>query len=85
MFHNKWLIVDRAIEPSLIMWENLGYGRRDRCLRIICTTIIAMILLTFTVLIILVIRTQESDLHDFTPEINCSMLPTVSQEQAFLD
>ena len=20
MFHNKWLYVDKAIEPSLIMW-----------------------------------------------------------------
>ena len=57
MFHNKWLYVDRAIEPSLIMWENLGYNKKDRCLRIICTTITAMILLTMTIIIILFIRT----------------------------
>ena len=28
MFHNKWLYADKAIEPSLIMWQNLGYNKR---------------------------------------------------------
>jgi len=25
-FRGKWLKVDQAIEPSLILWENLGYS-----------------------------------------------------------
>ena len=71
MFHNKWLRVDKAIEPSLIMWENLGYNKKDRCMRIFCTTITSLILLIITVLTVLVLRSQDSGLREFTPEINC--------------
>lgn len=80
MFHNKWLYVDKAIEPSLIMWENFGYNKKNRCLRIICTTLIAAALLTITVIVILIIRSQESGLTNFTPSINCSKLPDVTME-----
>ena len=24
LFHKKWLDVEKAVEPSLILWENLG-------------------------------------------------------------
>ena len=85
MFHNKWLYVDKAIEPSLIMWENLGYNKQDRFLRIFFTTITSLILLIITVLTVLVLRTQDSGLREFTPEINCSKHPEVDEKLAFKD
>lgn len=85
MFHDRWLLVDRAIEPSLIMWENLGYNKRSRCLRICCTTVIAGVLLTVTMFCILAVRSYDSGLRDFTPAINCATFPLVLEEQAFLD
>lgn len=71
MFHNQWLQVDKAIEPSLIMWENLGYNKQERSFRIICTTLTAMLLLGFTMFIVLLIRSFDSGLQNFTPSINC--------------
>lgn len=85
MFHNSWLLVDKAIEPSLIMWENLGYNKQQRNMRIVCTTLTAGILLTLTVFIVLVIRTQKSSLADFAPEINCKEQQNLTQELAFKD
>lgn len=85
MFHDNWLHVDKAIEPSLIMWENLGYNRQDRCKRIFCTTLIAILLLAVTVLFILLIRSQKSGLRNFAPEINCAKLPSVSKDLAYSD
>ena len=77
--------MDKAIEPSLIMWENLGYNKQDRFLRIVCTTITSLFLLTITVLTVLILRSQDSGLRDFAPEINCSKLPEVVEELAFKD
>ena len=85
MFHNNWLLVDKAIEPSLIMWENLAYNKQDRGKRIFCTTLTAIFLLFTTVSIILVIRSQKSGLRNFAPEINCAKLPTVSLDLAYKD
>lgn len=84
-FHNNWLQVDKAIEPSLIMWENLGYNRKNRCQRIFCTTLTAVILLLVTMLIILAIRSYDSGLRKFAPEINCAKLPRVNEDLAFSD
>ena len=85
MFHNRWLQVDRAIEPSLIMWENLGYNKKARCYRIGCTSLTAGILLIITMLCILAIRSYDSGLRDFTPSINCAAVPVVDEDLAFKD
>lgn len=85
MFHNRWLRVDKAIEPSLIMWENLGYNKRERCVRTLCTTLAAGLLLFITMMFILAIRSYDSGLRKFTPAINCAKLPEVSENQAFQD
>mmetsp|Transcript_29425 Transcript_29425/g.39160 ORF Transcript_29425/g.39160 Transcript_29425/m.39160 type:complete len:110 (+) Transcript_29425:145-474(+) len=85
MFHNRWLIVDKAIEPSLIMWENLGYNKRDRCFRICITALAAAILLAITMMFILAIRSYDSELRNFAPVINCAKLPLVTERMAFQD
>ena len=71
--------VDKAIEPSLIMWENLGYHKRERCFRIFLTALATGLLLFITMMFILAIRSYDSGLRNFTPAINCAKLPEVSE------
>ena len=78
LFHNNWLRVDKAIEPSLIMWENLGYNRKKRGFRIFCTTLTAILLLFITASSILFLKSRKSDMRNFSPEVNCDKVPTVT-------
>ena len=48
-----WLHVEEACNPHLIMWQNLGYSKFVRCLRILFTTIIALLLILATMFIVL--------------------------------
>ena len=74
MFHNRWLKVDYAIEPSLIMWENLGHHKKERLMRIMCTKVISVLLLMSTVFAILLIKGNYYELKTYTPEIECGEL-----------
>ena len=49
LFHGKYLKVEKAIEPSLIMWENLGTTPVVRFLRLLGTSLVAVLLLSVTV------------------------------------
>ena len=70
----------------MIMWENLGYNKQSRVLRIMCTTITACILLATTLTIVLFVRSFDSGLNNFSPEINCEESTTeVDKEVAFRD
>jgi len=40
----KYLSVKRTIDPSLILWENLGYSQKERLFRTLITSIVALIL-----------------------------------------
>ena len=82
MFHNRWLKIDKAIEPSLIMWENLSYNKQARCYRICCTSLTAGMFTMITMLCILAVRSYDSGLRNFTPVINCSSVPEVAESLA---
>ena len=56
LFHGKWLKVEQAVEPSLIIWENLGFTAQARCCRITFATIISLLLLFATTLLILYVK-----------------------------
>jgi len=64
LFQGKFLKVERAVEPSLIIWENLGISKKQRCCRIVCSTFIAFLLLLATTLLILYVKIQEIDLKE---------------------
>ena len=67
------------------MWENLGYDKKSRTMRISCTALAAGALLAITMLCILAIRSYDSGLRNFTPVINCATVPEVTETQAFTD
>lgn len=62
LFHNKWLKVTEAVEPSLIMWENLGVTKKGRCIRIIFISIISLALLLATTILIVYVKWWETGL-----------------------
>ena len=70
LFHKKWLQVDQAVEPSLIMWENLGITRKARCFRITIASFISLLLLLTTTLLILYVKVWETELK--SDKITCA-------------
>ena len=67
MFQGRILQAERAIEPSLIMWENLGFSKKVRCLRILGSVFITMIMLSVTVIAIMYARAADEELQSFSP------------------
>ena len=62
LFHGQWLKVEQSVEPSLIIWENLGLSMKNRCLRTTGTALISLLLLLATTLLILYVKVFETDL-----------------------
>ena len=83
LFQGKFLKVERAVEPSLIIWENLGITKKRRCCRILFSSCVAFILLLLTTLLILYVKLQEIDLKEDV--ISCSSELEITQEAALLD
>lgn len=50
-FLGNYLRVKKAIDPSLILWENLGYTRKERFIRTSITSVVAIILVCFVIAI----------------------------------
>ena len=42
----RWPTVNHATDPSLILWENLGYGRIDRCISSFFITLVGIVLVS---------------------------------------
>jgi len=64
LFFGKWLKVREAIDPTLILWENLGISQKERCLRITLKGIISAILVLATTLFILYAKIYESNVNE---------------------
>lgn len=52
MLRGKLLKVSEALEPSTIIWENLGYSLNDRLLRRTLTTFLSLLLVTLSLVMI---------------------------------
>ena len=62
LFSGQWLKVEQSVEPSLIIWENLGLSLKNRCIRTTGAALISLILLLATTLLILYVKVFETDL-----------------------
>jgi len=61
-FGKKILKVEEAIDPSLILWENLGSSIFERRLRMLFTSFLCLIILIITCLINLYAVTADTEL-----------------------
>jgi hypothetical protein len=71
LFFERWLQVEHAINPSLIMWQNLGYSKVDRCFRIILTSLVSLILIVATMFVVLGQSAINTQINQISPQINC--------------
>ena len=84
LFHDKWLKVEPAVEPSLIIWENLGFTRKARCCRTTVASIISLLLLFATTLLILFVKVKETELKK--DRVSCALATDViTAEEALID
>jgi hypothetical protein len=58
----QWLKVEKAHEPSLILWENLGFSRKNRCIRQMMTSGIAFCMIIFTLIFIVYAKNKDDQI-----------------------
>ena len=83
LFHGRWLFVSEAIDPALIMWENLGISQKARCCRILFKTIISAILVMMTTAFILYVKIYESNLN--ASQVTCDDNVQFTRKEAYRD
>jgi hypothetical protein len=59
--------VDPAINPTLIMWENLGYSMKERALRTLLTTLVVLVLIVATMFVVLYQSYINEKINDISP------------------
>lgn len=84
MFKGKMLDVRHPAPPSLILWENLGVSRKERCFRISIVALISILLMILTFIIIVFARDFQSSLSQEYKTSSCPSDP-VSQYDALAD
>ena len=67
MFEECWLQCDEAINPSLIMWQNLGYSKKERFFRIIFTSLISLVLIIITMFVVLGQSALNTSINAISP------------------
>ena len=83
MFQGRYLKTDQPAEPSLIIWENLGVTRKQRCFRILLSSLLAIVLLLSTTFLILYVKIQENELK--MDQIRCISSDEITAEAALND
>eukprot|EP00347_Sterkiella_histriomuscorum_P007541 403348527 len=83
-FLGKWLKVKPAVAPDLIIWENLKVGKAGRCFRILLISFITIVLIVGTFIIIMIGRSQQSDIKKQIPQIDCPDFD-ITKDQAMKD
>jgi len=70
-FEDKYLDVRHPTHASLILWENLGVTKKERCLRVFLVAIVSFIIMILTFIIIVYARDFQSSLSEKYGDSNC--------------
>ena len=82
MFKGKRLHVERSPEPSIIIWENLGYTDYHRFRRRVITWIISIILLVLSAIATFSSRAFEQRAQNSGGDVDCPIgYDSLSEEQ----
>ena len=77
--------------PENLRWENLTIGRCNRCIRIIVSTLITLVLLLGTIGCSIIVKNQSLKMSRNYPSVDCEALrlgqpnEVITQEAALLD
>jgi len=83
-FEGKLLDVRHPTDPSLILWENLGVSRKQRCIRISIVALISFLLMIATFIIIVFSKSVEDGLREDYGSGSCPQF-TIDQSAALED
>mmetsp|Transcript_20514 Transcript_20514/g.25230 ORF Transcript_20514/g.25230 Transcript_20514/m.25230 type:complete len:128 (+) Transcript_20514:1742-2125(+) len=83
LFKGRYLRAEQAVEPTLILWENLGVTKKQRCFRIFLSSLFAIMLLLATTFLILYVKIQENELKQ--DQVRCTLAEEITREQALSD
>lgn len=66
------LRVEKGIEPSLILWENLGFNKVIKWRNYMLVQLIALILVGFSLWIVYLLKLQVDNIKTENPKVQCS-------------
>ena len=61
MFNGKWLNVEQAVEPELLIWENFGVSTSSRFFRLLFYIIFVFAMLVVCIYIISYLENASND------------------------
>jgi hypothetical protein len=85
LFFGKYLDVKQAVDPSLILWENLGSSIWHRAYRIVIITFVSCLLLSVTLMINVYTQYKERELKAYNSQIQCDPSITIDPSAALID
>ena len=71
LFKGKWLNVERAVEPELLIWENFGVTKGSRFLRVIFYIVFVLFMLLVCFYIIQLLENASNAASNEVPDIQC--------------
>lgn len=87
LFYEHFLRVDKAIDPTLIMWQNLGYSKASRRFRTAFMWLVSVLLILGTMYVVMQQALLNKSINQISPQIDCvSQTPSLyTAEAAFED
>jgi hypothetical protein len=71
LFKNKWLIVEPAVEPELLLWENFGVSTSSRFVRVLFYIMFVLIMLVVCFYIISLLETESNKYENELAGVQC--------------
>ena len=84
-FLDRYLDVKQAVDPSLILWENLGSSIWHRAQRVVVITFVSFLLLCITLMINVYTQYKERELKAYNPQIQCDPTISIDPSAALVD
>ena len=69
----RWLKVKTAPAPDIILWENLKVGKCTRCLRILVTSLVTIVIVAVTFAVVLLAKDFQNQAESYSPSVECPL------------
>jgi hypothetical protein len=71
LLNGKYLRVTRATDPTLILWENLGYSLKERRLLAFFISLVTLAMVMVCVSVYVFGRWADKEIQKFSPQVEC--------------
>jgi len=66
------LVVDEAVDPTLILWQNLGFSKASRRCRTLLTWFFSLLLIIGTMFVVMHQANWNKKINEISPQIDCA-------------